>query len=125
MHPQDTIPSPRAPFHRALAPLLRRLALGAVSGAGLLAAALAQTHPSKAVTLVVPCAAGRTVDKVARQIQEPLIIDNRGGAGGTIGMASVVRSSPDGYTLAMVFDSYATEQHIYPKLPAVTLREAG
>jgi tripartite-type tricarboxylate transporter receptor subunit TctC len=98
---------------------------------GLPVAAVAQDYPAKAVTLVVPFAAGGTVDKVARQIQEPLrirlgqplIIDNKGGAGGTIGMAAVARSAPDGYTVAMVFDSYATEQHMYPKLPYVTLRD--
>jgi len=77
------------------------------------------------VTVVVPFAAGGTVDKVARQVQQvlqdklgqSLIIDNRGGAGGTIGMAHVAKSAPDGYTVAMVFDSYATEQHMYPRLP--------
>jgi tripartite-type tricarboxylate transporter receptor subunit TctC len=95
------------------------------------APALAQSYPSRLVTLVVPFAAGGTVDKVARQIQEPLaarlgqqvIVDNRGGAGGTIGMALVAKSPPDGHTVALVFDSYATEQHIYPKLPYVTARD--
>lgn len=93
--------------------------------------ALAQSYPSRLVTLVVPFAAGGTVDKVARQIQEPLaarlgqqvIVDNRGGAGGTIGMALVAKSPPDGHTVALVFDSYATEQHIYPRLPYVTARD--
>lgn len=105
------------------------LALGlALLGSG---PALAQSYPSRLVTLVVPFAAGGTVDKVARQIQEPLaarlgqqvIVDNRGGAGGTIGMALVAKSPPDGHTVALVFDSYATEQHIYPRLPYVTARD--
>ena len=94
-------------------------------------AAFAQAYPSRLVTVIVPFAAGGTVDKVARQIQEPLrarlgqqvIVDNRGGAGGTIGMAALAKSAPDGYTVAMVFDSYATEQHIYPRLPYATLRD--
>jgi tripartite-type tricarboxylate transporter receptor subunit TctC len=110
---------------------LPRLLIGMVLGAGSMQMALADTYPSKPVTLVVPFAAGGTVDKVARQIQEPLrarlgqplIIDNKGGAGGTIGMAAVAKSPPDGYTVALVFDSYATEQHIYPKLPYQTLRD--
>jgi tripartite-type tricarboxylate transporter receptor subunit TctC len=88
-------------------------------------------YPSRLVTMVVPFAAGGTVDKVARQIQEPLrarlgqqvIIDNRAGAGGTIGMAAVAKAPADGYTVALVFDSYATEQHIYPKLPYATQRD--
>jgi tripartite-type tricarboxylate transporter receptor subunit TctC len=93
--------------------------------------ALAQQYPTKAVTVVVPFAAGGVVDRVARLIQQPLqaklgksiIIENRGGAGGTIGTAHVVKSAADGYTLAMVYDSYATEQHIYPQLPYVTARD--
>jgi tripartite-type tricarboxylate transporter receptor subunit TctC len=119
---------------------LIRFAMPAFSRRALTAAAIltlvsapvfAQAYPSKPVTVIVPFAAGGTVDKVARQIQEPLrarlgqqiIIDNRAGAGGTIGMAAVARSAPDGYTVAMVFDSYATEQHIYPKLSYDTLRD--
>ncbi|MDM0019582.1 tripartite tricarboxylate transporter substrate binding protein [Variovorax saccharolyticus] len=105
------------------------LALGlALATAGAVAA---DGYPSRLVTVIVPFAAGGTVDKVARQIQEPLrarlgqqvMVDNRGGAGGTIGMAALAKSAPDGYTVALVFDSYATEQHIYPKLPYATLRD--
>jgi tripartite-type tricarboxylate transporter receptor subunit TctC len=126
MRSQETNPTRATPHRR-----LRQYALALVLQAGFIAAAHAQAYPAKPVTLVVPFAAGGTVDKVARQIQEPLrarlgqplIIDNKGGAGGTIGMAAVAKSAPDGYTVAMVFDSYATEQHIYPKLPYVTLRD--
>lgn len=93
--------------------------------------ALAQQYPTKIVTVVVPFAPGGVVDRVARLIQQPLqaklgksiIIENRGGAGGTIGTAHVVKSAADGYTLAMVYDSYATEQHVYPQLPYVTARD--
>ena len=105
--------------------LLLAAALGACAWAAAASPAAAQAYPSKPVTVVVPFAAGGTVDKVARQVQQVLqdklgqsvIIDNRGGAGGTIGMAHVAKSAPDGYTVAMVFDSYATEQHMYPRLP--------
>ncbi len=109
--------------------LVRTLAVGALLAVA--GPAFAQPYPSRLVTLIVPFAAGGTVDKVARQIQEPLrarlgqqvIIDNRAGAGGTIGMAALAKSAPDGYTVALVFDSYATEQHIHPKLPYATLRD--
>lgn len=112
----------RHTLHCALALSLALLGTGS---------AMAQTYPSRLVTMVVPFAAGGTVDKVARQIQEPLaarlgqqvIVDNRGGAGGTIGMALVAKSPPDGHTVALVFDSYATEQHIYPRLPYITARD--
>lgn len=130
MHPQETTPNASRPVRLARTPLYR-LMMGLGFCVGLSSAAVAQDYPAKAVTLVVPFAAGGTVDKVARQIQEPLrvrlgqplIVDNKGGAGGTIGMAAVGRSTPDGYTVALVFDSYATEQHIYPRLPYVTLRD--
>lgn len=116
---------------RRPAALARRLALGMVLCLGVSSWAQTPAYPSRLVTLVVPFAAGGTVDKVARQIQEPLrarlgqqlIIENKGGAGGTIGMAAVAKSVSDGYTVALVFDSYATEQHIYPKLPYVTTRD--
>ncbi|MGF6528054.1 tripartite-type tricarboxylate transporter receptor subunit TctC [Variovorax sp. PvP013] len=131
MHPQTTSNSTAYPLVCRTSALLRQLRLGLALCAVMAGAAAAQDYPSKNVTLVVPFAAGGTVDKVARQIQEPLrarlgqpvIIENKGGAGGTIGMAAVAKSAPDGYTLALVFDSYATEQHIYPKLPYATLRD--
>lgn len=93
--------------------------------------AAAQSYPNKPVTVVVPFAAGGTVDKVARQVQQVLqeklgqsvIVENKGGAGGTIGMTHVAKAAPDGYTVAMVFDSYATEQHMYPRLPYKTERD--
>lgn len=108
-----------------------RLLLGCGLAFGLAATAAAQAYPSKPITLIVPFAAGGTVDKVARSLQEPLrarlgqqlIVDNRGGAGGTIGMAAVAKAPADGHTLALVFDSYATEQFIYPKLPYSTDRD--
>lgn len=129
MHPQETTP---VVARRAPSVFSRRVAIAAALLAGAVPAFAQQAaYPSRLVTVIVPFAAGGTVDKVARQIQEPLrarlgqqvIIDNRGGAGGTIGMAALAKSTPDGYTVALVFDSYATEQHIYPKLSYHTLRD--
>jgi hypothetical protein len=73
----------------------------------------AQNWPSKPVRLVVAFPLGGIVDNVARQIQprlqaalgQTVIIDNRGGAGGTVGSMEVARAAPDGHTLLMVFDS--------------------
>lgn len=89
------------------------------------ATAMAQDYPSKQVIVVVPFAPGGTVDNVARHVQEALssslkqtvIVENRAGAGGTIGTSTVAKAQPDGYRVGMVFDSYATEAHIYPTLP--------
>jgi tripartite-type tricarboxylate transporter receptor subunit TctC len=84
----------------------------------------AQNWPSKPVRLVVAFPPGGIVDNVARQIQprlqaalgQTVIIDNRGGAGGTVGSMEVARAAPDGHTLLMVFDSYATYPLVYPRL---------
>jgi tripartite-type tricarboxylate transporter receptor subunit TctC len=73
------------------------------------AAAPAQDYPNKPVTMVVPFAAGGTTDVVARiiaeamrtQLGQPIIIDNRGGAGGTIGTAVIAKAQPDGYIIGM------------------------
>jgi tripartite-type tricarboxylate transporter receptor subunit TctC len=103
--------------------MLRSLAACAVLGASL-ALHAQQAWPTKPVHLVVAFPPGGIVDAVARQLQPPLqaalgqpvVIDNRGGAGGTIASGEVARAAPDGYTLLMVFDSYATYPLVYPKL---------
>jgi len=87
--------------------------------------ALAQTYPSKPVRLIVPFPAGGTTDLIARLMQakfqehlgQPIIIENRSGAGGSVGAAEAAKSSPDGYTLLMVFDSHAINHHIYKVAP--------
>lgn len=114
--------------HRTTAPARILAALAFTCAAG---AAMADDWPAKPVTVVVPFAAGGTVDKVARQVQDGLhtrlgqtiMVDNRAGAGGTIGTGQIARSKPDGYTIGMVFDSFATEPHIYPKLPYSAQRD--
>lgn len=105
---------------------MRRLPSWLAAAACLLLAGLAQAQawPNKPVRLVVAFPPGGIVDNVARQIQprlsnalgQPVIIDNRGGAGGTVGSAEVAKAQPDGHTLLMVFDSYATYPLVYPKL---------
>jgi len=81
--------------------------------------------PDKPITLVVPFAAGGPSDKIARDLAEALrkplgqtvVVDNAGGAGGTIGAAKVARSAPDGYTLLVHHIGMATAPALYRKLP--------
>ena len=87
----------------------RRIAL-AMAGATMLAAlpAAAQNYPSKPITIIVPFAAGGVTDvmtrligdKLSARVGQPVVIDNRPGANGTIGVGAVVKSAPDGYTLS-------------------------
>lgn len=87
-------------------------------------AAAQADFPSKPVTLVVPFAAGGPSDKIARDLAEalrkplgqPVIVDNAGGAGGTIGSAKVARANPDGYTLLVHHIGMATAPSLYRKL---------
>jgi tripartite-type tricarboxylate transporter receptor subunit TctC len=80
--------------------------------------------PSKQITLLVPVAAGGPTDTVARLIAEPLgralgqsiIIENIGGAGGTIGMARVAKSTPDGHTISVWHIAQATAPALYEGL---------
>ena len=91
---------------------------------GTAAAALAD-YPEKPVTIVVPFAAGGPTDKVARdlgdvlrkQLNQPVIIENVGGAGGTLGAAKVAKASPDGYTVLLHHIGMATAPALYRKLP--------
>ena len=81
-------------------------------------------YPSKSITLVVPAAAGGPTDTVARLIGESIgrtlgqsvIIENIGGAGGTIGMTRVAKAAPDGYTIAIWHIAHATAPALYDNL---------
>jgi tripartite-type tricarboxylate transporter receptor subunit TctC len=87
--------------------------------------AVAQTYPTKAVTLVVPYSAGGTADVVARVVGQALspvlgkavVVDNRAGGGGVIGWGNVARAAPDGYTLLAAETSLAIAAGLIPKLP--------
>jgi tripartite-type tricarboxylate transporter receptor subunit TctC len=93
--------------------------------------ARAQAYPSRPVRIVVGFAPGGPNDLNARligqwlseRLGQPFIIDNRPGASGNIAMESVVRSPPDGYTLAMVALSSAINATLFENLPFVFLRD--
>ena len=86
--------------------------------------AWAQAYPSRPVRIVVTFPAGSTSDILARpmaqwlseRLGQPFVIDNRPGAGGTIGTEAVVRASPDGYTLLLVAGAHTINATLYNKL---------
>jgi tripartite-type tricarboxylate transporter receptor subunit TctC len=86
--------------------------------------AAAQGYPTRPVTLIVPAAAGGPTDTVARLVAESMsrtlgqtvVVENIGGAGGTIGMSRVAAAAPDGYTIAVWHIAHATAPSLYPAL---------
>ena len=98
----------------------------ALAAAALLAgpAALAQTYPSRPITLVVPFAAGGPTDVVARALSIPMgkalgqtvLVENKVGAGGTVAAGAVARAAPDGYTYLIHHNGMATAPALYRKL---------
>jgi tripartite-type tricarboxylate transporter receptor subunit TctC len=88
-------------------------------------AAFCQNYPAKPIRLVVPFAPGGGVDITARLLAQSLsanlgqqiVIDNRGGAGGIVGMEIVARAAPDGYTLLMSHVGFTAMPGLYKKLP--------
>jgi tripartite-type tricarboxylate transporter receptor subunit TctC len=101
------------------------LALALASGAW------AQTYPTKPVTMIVPFAAGGPTDTVARTIgiamqnalKQTVVVENVGGAGGTLGVARVARATPDGYTILIYHIGMATAPALYRKLPFDPLKD--
>ncbi len=90
-----------------------------------LAAGSALAWPTRPITFIVPYPPGGGTDVIARIVQEPLskelgqpvIIENRGGAGGSIGTAVVAKAPADGYTLLFTLSSHSINPAIYPGLP--------
>ena len=88
-------------------------------------ASTVMAFPDKAITIVVPFSAGGPTDKVARDVavamgaalQQTIIVENVGGAGGTLGANRVAKASPDGYTLLLYHIGMATSASLYRNLP--------
>ena len=110
----------------------RNLVLGAPLTLALAGRSWAQDRfPSKTVRIVVPFVAGSQVDIVAREIQrrvqetwgQPVVVDNRPGAGGTVGSRGVATADADGHTLLFTSASHAINPTLYKKLPYDTLKD--
>lgn len=111
---------------RQLSPRFTSILKVSVLAAGLAAGtAGAQSWPSKPITLVVPFATGGTTDVLARAVGQelskslgqPVVVENKGGAGATLGADYVAKAKPDGYTLLMGAVHHTIATSVYKKLP--------
>jgi tripartite-type tricarboxylate transporter receptor subunit TctC len=109
--------------------MLRRTLLFLAALAILPPPALAQSYPTKPIRMVVPFPAGGATDLLVRSIAQRLgqslgqtvVVDNKAGAGGSLGSAEVAKAAPDGYTLLIATSStHAIGPHLNPKLPYKT-----
>lgn len=97
----------------------------AIAGLLLAAAAAAETYPSRAVRIVIPLSPGGTTDvpgriiaqKLSETLHQQFFVENRPGAGGTIGADFVAKSQPDGYTMLLTATPFVITPHLYKKLP--------
>ena len=110
---------------------VRAAAIAAAMLACSVASIAADNYPTKSIRLIVPYPAAGTTDLLARiltprvteTLGQSLVIDNRSGAGGIIGTGIVAKASPDGYTLLMVYDSFAVNPITYKNLPYDNARD--
>jgi tripartite-type tricarboxylate transporter receptor subunit TctC len=101
-----------------------RIVLGAAIALGTAASAIAQAWPSKPVHIIVPYAPGGAGDTLARNVGkkmgeilgQPVLIDNKPGGSGTIGITDGFKAPADGYTITFVAVPYVITQFVYPKL---------
>src|SRR5207248_8791546 len=98
---------------------------------GVSALAQAQGWPAAPLRMVVPFTAGSATDIMARTVGEqlsrafaqPVVVDNRPGAGGTIGAAMMAKAAPDGYTLLVVSTGQVVNPVLYPDLTYDTVKD--
>ncbi len=116
-----------------------RLWQAAVAGALLVAAppaALAQALPTqhwpeRTIQAIVPFAAGAAndivgrivLDQVSKQVNQPIVIENRPGAGGTLGVNAVAKAAPNGYTILVHSSSFSSAYSLHKSLPYDTLND--
>jgi tripartite-type tricarboxylate transporter receptor subunit TctC len=104
-----------------------------ICGLSLLAAtpAAGLNYPSKPIKIIVPFGPGGFTDVAARILQkelapaigQPIVIENKPGAGSTIGTAEVAKAAPDGYTLVMISTTHVISPHLYKTIPYDPLRD--
>ena len=127
---------PFDPGRRRSAQWMLALASAPLAGAAASAQSPASGYPDKPIRFIVPQPAGGTGDTVTRivaqrleaRLGKPVVIDNKAGAGGTLGATQAARSPADGYTLVMSSPGFATFESMFPKLsfnPSAELAPIG
>ena len=104
---------------------------GAAASVALPGLAKADNWPARPIKAMIPFSAGSTVDVVGRivldqisaQIGQAIVVENRGGAGGTIGAAMVAKAEPDGYTILVNASAHSAAPAVYPNLSYDTARD--
>jgi tripartite-type tricarboxylate transporter receptor subunit TctC len=107
------------------------LSLAGLAALAPLGAAAQSGYPNKPIRVIVPFASGSTTDIIARAITDKmsqsmgqqLVVENRGGASGTIGQAAVAQAAPDGYTIMIHSSSHTVSPHTFAKLPFDTEKD--
>ena len=112
-----------------------KTAIGLIAALAFSAAAFAQnaadSYPTKPIKLIIPLTAGTTTDVVARTIADrisrrlgqPVVVENKQGAGGLIAAQATLSAAPDGYTILMVNSQHVINPFVYKALPYDTLRD--
>jgi tripartite-type tricarboxylate transporter receptor subunit TctC len=103
----------------------------AVAASSLALCAHAQPYPSKPIKIIVPFGPGGFTDVAARIVQkelapvvgQPIVIENKPGAGSTIGTTEIARAQPDGYTLVMISTTHVISPHLYKAMPYDALKD--
>jgi tripartite-type tricarboxylate transporter receptor subunit TctC len=111
--------------------MLSKLVSAALAAVVSVGAAQAQDYPSRPIRLIVPFAAGGGTDTISRifghvlqeQLKATIVIENVGGAGGSIGTGQAAKAAPDGYTLVTATPSIAINPHIQKNVPYNLLRD--
>jgi tripartite-type tricarboxylate transporter receptor subunit TctC len=111
--------------------LLKALGVASLLAATMITPAHAQPYPNKTIKFIVPFTAGSGTDIVARAVAEtmsknmgqPIIVENKPGAGGTIAASGVAKAEPDGYSILIHSSGHAVNPAIYPNLNYDTLKD--
>ena len=110
---------------------MKRILLAFISVFACIQVANAQTYPDKPVRVIVSFTPGSSTDIVGRVVMakvaeywgHPVVVENRGGAGGSIGSAAVAKAAPDGYTLLINSSAHSVNPAIYASLPYDTVKD--